>query len=98
MILQRTFIKAAIARADHHAKSVRQSIPVVTGNLQIYADIKKHLTNVVWFEVNNKPYVVRYNHKFKTIEFLNKNIRGELLFSCNNTTDIKSINDFFLTL
>jgi hypothetical protein len=98
MILEKTFTQSALQRADHHAKSVKDIIPNIIGNLHIYGDIKKHRTNVCWFEVNTKPYYVRYNHDNKKIEFLEKNNKGSILFSCDEKTNNKEINNFFESL
>jgi len=93
------FLTGAVERANHHAKQVLNVLPVALGNLQLIgAKVKTHRTNIVWFEVNGKDYVIAYNHNQKMMDIRNKNQQGQSIFMFDDNTPLKNINNVFLTL
>jgi len=104
----------AIARSNHHALEVRDIVPLLIGNIFIYSDKdaqgNEEITvistsdpmdktgNSVWCIIGGKRYYFGYTHSPQEIVIREGTNRGNDLFSCNNSTPIKSINDFFDSL
>jgi len=99
------FVKERIQKAGHHAKDVIQIVPVLLGHVLAYGeDITVKFEdstpygNLIWFNLNDTPYCLAYNHKTLKIDLRNRSQKGDSIKSFNNKTELDEISNLFSIL
>ena len=99
------YIKQLTVKSDHHAKNVNEIIfPLIgtivwkkTGDMQVL-ERDGEIKNVLWVYIGSKKYAFSYNHNKFKIEMREKSIKGKVLFSFDNNTNVKDIVENFSNL
>ena len=95
------YVRAVMARCDHHAKHLETIVPLITGTLVLYAqpDSLTRLTNVLWFRSasTGQRYCTAYNHATRRIEVRDGTVRGITLFTFGEENGV-DVNAVFSTL
>lgn len=95
------YAKGVMERSDHHAKNVGVIAltllggviwKAVPGSIEIRT-YNGNLANMVWWksESTSKTYAVSYNHETLEIEMRDGSVKGEVLFSLTNNTNIEDV-------
>lgn len=93
------FLSDILINAAHHAKSVLPIVPEVYFRLEARgAKWNDWRTNIAWFSIEDKKYVVAYNHDKKKIDFRDKNQRGKTIFNLDKNTPIQDLDNFIKSL
>ncbi len=99
------YINGVMSRADHHALNVNEIVLTLAGAViwrstdDIRVRTKNTKTaNVLWMTINNKTYVLAYNHNTGDIEIRDKNQNGKVLATFNNSSTITQVKTVFLGL
>ncbi len=90
-------------RAEHHAQNVDKIADYLIGHLIRIKDDKDmevmekdgEMKNCLWIYIRGKRYAFSYNHDNVIIEIREGSIKGEVIGSFNNQSDLESIKMFF---
>lgn len=104
-ILQQ-YLQGVLDRSDHHAKNVEGISLTLIGAIMWKSDISKievreydgRPANMIWFEVNNKRYVLNYNHSTGLIDLKERTNSGSVLASFDNSTTYEQVISIFKNL
>lgn len=99
------YLIKVMGKADHHAQNVELIALTLVGavmwkkdgDVQVY-EREGDMKNIIWFPVNGKRYVMKYNHKAQTIELRRDMHTGPLVCSFDNLTTPQTVIDIFNTL
>lgn len=98
------YFNQVMDRSEHHAPTVAEvSLTILgaviwksTGGVKVLAR-KGNTKNVLWFDVNNRNYVLTYDHG-GVIRLLENGLQGILLATFDNTTTPQQIKSVFSRL
>lgn len=97
------YICGVMDRADHHAPNVDEiSLALIGAVVWKITDadvqVKEYAgspANILWMDINDRRYVLAYNHNDETIELRDSTIKGDVIASFDNSTPISEIKDVF---
>ena len=98
------YLNGVTKRAEHHAQNVDKITDYLMGHLIRIKDdehdmevmeVEGQTANVLWVHIRGKRYAFSYNHEKVTIEIREKTVRGQVIESFDNSTDLESIKQFF---
>ena len=100
----RQYIKGVMARADHHAGSVKEIALALVGAILWRKDDEGAIkvmerdgetTNVLWVAIGGKRYAFSYNHSTGLIEMREGSIQGKVLHTFSNATTLNAVYSIF---
>lgn len=100
------YIVGVMERAEHHAPNVDEiSLALIGAVVWKITDadvqVKEYSgspANILWMDINNKRYVLAYNHEDEAVELRNSIIKGDVIASFDNSTPIAEIKRIFNSL
>ncbi len=103
--LLQEYLTGVLDRAGHHAGAVNGVALTLLGAViwKTGGDIEVkeydgETKNMIWFRVNGKTYLMRYEHSLGQIELHDRNINGKVLYRFDNSTPYTVIIDAFNSL
>ena len=100
-----TYLNGVLGRADHHAQNVEGVALTLIGAIlwRSNGDIEVreyngNPANMIWFNINNKRYVLNFNHSTWVIDLKERNNNGNLIASFDNNSTYQNIIDIFKNL
>jgi len=101
------YLNGVMGRADHHAHKVREIALALVGAIIWKKDNGESISvmtqnnetkNVLWVTINKKRYAFSYNHEIGKIEMKEGTVRGKIIYSFDNDTELSLIRDKFNNL
>ena len=95
-----------MGRANHHAGQVKGIALALLGGIiwrgePDSIEIRQHdgrLANVLWVTIGGTRYAFAYNHETEKIEIRERTQSGAVLFSFDDDTSVKEIEEIFRNL
>ena len=100
------YIRGVLDRADHHASTVDEIVPVLVGLVIWKKDPppirvmtrEGHTTNVLWVSLRGVKYAFVYNHAEGTIEMRVDSLRGSVAHTFTNKNTPAELKKIFETM
>lgn len=98
------YILGVMERAEHHGQNVDEICLAVAGAIVWKADRidvyerMGSMGNALWLYVDDKKYLLSFNHDTGEIEVRQASTQGDVLASISNATSVAQVKQFFGSL
>ena len=95
------YYAGVVARSKHHAdevdiviKHLRDVLLSVNPEYMVIYHRNDDIKNVIWFKINGNMYVLSYRH-IKNISLINKNLKGMVICTFDNSDSFEDVKKVF---
>lgn len=98
------YFLGVVKRSEHHAPNVSDIVYSLLGAIILLKDEDTSLevrgsedvmANIIWVQINNNRFALRYEHDDDTIEIRQNTFKGEILLKVDNSTTITEMLNTF---
>ncbi len=100
------YLNGVMDRANHHAHNVNEIALTLAGSvmwrttddIEVRSNNNGGTGNMLWFHIDNKRFVLSYNHQSGQIDLIERSMQGRVIYSFDNSKTAVEVKSIFATL